>query len=126
MSGSGLRFGLNIPKSKKPLKNQPAKPLLFSDAPEDPEDVQTSSVTLVHQNDPSRSASFTKNASKNAISEEIKRKALEEDPLLFDYDATMAAMDAKRKRATQGPSSDQVATAFDYFIFILIYFSQNI
>ena len=84
MASSGYKFGLNIPKkaSKPPQLKESRIFCNDDDVVDEPIIPKTSLRISAHAN--------------TDAAAETKRKALEEDPLLFDYDASMEQLAPKK------------------------------
>jgi hypothetical protein len=133
-TSSGLRFGLNVPISKRqaakrPLLKQTSIVNLFEPPLEEKlEKSQAKSAAIVgnrrlqqelgQQHNPHKHVTDIKEfgGSKGAssighFSEEIKQAALQEDPLLFDYDASMNQLEAAKRQQRNQCQSECTPTS---------------
>ena len=103
-----LKFGLNVPATtlKKPKTAIRKNQIIFENsADEASEESETLNLSATSELKLKPPTSILATASSARI-ETIQRKALDEDPLVFDYDATMAQLDGKKRSNLSSTSSD--------------------
>ena len=103
-----LKFGLNVPATtlKKPKTAIRKNQIIFENsADEASEESETLNLSATSELKLKPPTSILATASSARI-ETIQRKALDEDPLVFDYDATMAQLDGKKRSTLSSTSSN--------------------